>query len=171
MKFNPYADRPKVELPALRWWEQLLFWGALLAFAYMFFELWSVWDTLPPRVATHFGIDGKADGWGPRSMLLMLPSIGLGTCVLMLALSRFPQIGNYPVNVTEFNAERVYVLGRELLLVINGMITGMFVWIQHEILQGAMGGEAKLNVLIIFGITGLLMASSLVYLVRIANVK
>ncbi|MBK8229529.1 MAG: DUF1648 domain-containing protein [Candidatus Eisenbacteria bacterium] len=44
------------------------------------------WTQLPERIPTHFGASGRPDGWGGRSMLLLLPLVTLvmyGTLTLV----------------------------------------------------------------------------------------
>lgn len=55
--------------------ELLLIFIALLPYVYLAF----IWEQLPETVATHFNIEGKADGWSSKNTLLYLPAIlGLG---------------------------------------------------------------------------------------------
>ena len=35
------------------------------------FQYWSVWDQLPARMATHFGVSGQPNGWMPRETSLI----------------------------------------------------------------------------------------------------
>ena len=63
--------------------EILLILISLLSYIYLAY----IWDQLPERVATHFNIEGKADGWSSRRTLLYLPAIlGLGIYFLMLII-------------------------------------------------------------------------------------
>ena len=63
--------------------EILLILISLLPYIYLAY----IWDQLPERVATHFNIEGKADGWSSRRTLLYLPAIlGLGIYFLMLII-------------------------------------------------------------------------------------
>lgn len=45
-----------------------------------------LWDSLPEKVATHFGIDGKPDGFGAKSQLLLPICIILGTNLIVYFL-------------------------------------------------------------------------------------
>ena len=81
------------------------------------------YPNLPARIPTHFGADGQPDGFGHKSILWQL---AVGATVLygfMIWASRYPHCGNYPVKVTEENAERLYrlcaSLMREMGLVCN----------------------------------------------------
>jgi hypothetical protein len=73
------------------------------------------WNQLPAQVPTHFDASGAADAWGPRSSLLVVPTIGVLLYLLLTALSFFPQHFNYPVKVTNRNRARLHELGVSML--------------------------------------------------------
>lgn len=53
-----------------------------------------LWERLPERMATHWGLDGRADGWGGRfEGALMLPLIALGVWVMAELLPRIDPRG------------------------------------------------------------------------------
>lgn len=63
---------------------------------------------LPELIPTHFNFVGKADSYGPRSTVLVI--VGL-LCALIGAtswLSTRPQVLNFPIVVTETNAQRIF---------------------------------------------------------------
>lgn len=71
--------------------------------------LWAM-PRMPDRVATHFNFLGRADGWGPKEILWIVPgSLALLYVALTIAC-RFPHTFNYPVAITAENAERQYTL-------------------------------------------------------------
>jgi uncharacterized membrane protein len=57
---------------------------ALIPFAYLAY----VWDTLPEKVAIHFGIDGKPDHFGTKNDLFLPISIIMGTSILVYILMK-----------------------------------------------------------------------------------
>jgi len=44
------------------------------------------WERLPARIAIHWNLQGAADGWGGRAMLLEFPALMAGLAVLWLVL-------------------------------------------------------------------------------------
>ncbi len=45
--------------------------------------LYSVWNTLPETVPTHFGMDGQPNGWSDKSTLIfIIAGLGVGTYIL-----------------------------------------------------------------------------------------
>jgi len=52
------------------------------------FSFWA-YAQLPARVATHWGIDGRADGWSsPLLASLLIPAVGLVLALIFLALPK-----------------------------------------------------------------------------------
>jgi uncharacterized membrane protein len=65
--------------------ELVLWFFILLPIVY----LWSIWNSLPDRVAIHFNIHGDADGWAGKNSLLYVPvALGIGTYIVLLTISR-----------------------------------------------------------------------------------
>jgi hypothetical protein len=63
---------------------QTLTWLMWLALPLLALRYWQVWDQLPLRMATHFDINGDANGWMTRGMSLWF---ALGVTVFLLAVS------------------------------------------------------------------------------------
>jgi uncharacterized membrane protein len=55
-----------------------------------FLVLIPLWDKFPPRVAIHWGLDGKANGWADKEWgLLLLPMTNVGLALLFAVIMRF----------------------------------------------------------------------------------
>jgi uncharacterized membrane protein len=53
-----------------------------------------LWQGLPERVPTHWNLEGKADGWGPRwQAAWLLPCVSLAVVALISVL---PVLGPFP---------------------------------------------------------------------------
>ncbi len=66
------------------------------------------YSSLPDTVPTHFNGAIEPDGYGTRSSILVLSSIGSLLFIGMSILNRYPDKFNYPVKITEENAVRQY---------------------------------------------------------------
>lgn len=70
------------------------------------------WKALPPTIPTHFGSDGQIDAWGSKNTLFIIPAVSFVLYVMLSLVTwvirRRPEIGNYPVAITEDNAEAQY---------------------------------------------------------------
>jgi uncharacterized membrane protein len=103
------------------------------------------WAALPATIPTHFGIDGKPNAYGSKNSIWLLPGILLAITVAFSLLSRYPWLFNYPVTITEENAERQYHRGRVLLAVINAGLALLFVVIQWQTIQVSRGAATSLG--------------------------
>nr|WP_319489549.1 DUF1648 domain-containing protein [uncultured Caproiciproducens sp.] len=137
-------SRPKIELPYSRL-EKLIqilsFFSLLVLIGLTVFSM----IHLPGRIPTHFGASGRADGWGGKGSLLMLPVMAVILYVAMTILERFPWAYNYAVEITEENAAYQYKLGRQMLEWIKCIIIVIFLYLQWQTEQVARGLSAGLG--------------------------
>lgn len=136
--------RPKIR-PSWTGADKIL---ALIATAGVLLLLGAVpfaWQQLPERIPTHFGLSGEPDAWGGKGTLVILPIVGLILYVSMMALARVPHIYNYPVTITERNAEAQYRLGRKLLLTVNAFTTWLLACLVLEAISVALGRQGGLS--------------------------
>ena len=119
---------------------------------------------LAAPIPTHFGADGRADGWGGKGSLLMLPIMAAVLYAAMTLLERFPWIYNYPDEITGENAARQYKLGRLLLEWMKFIVIAVFLYLQWQTVRVAEGTSGGLGfwflpvfLLALFGVTGFLI--------------
>lgn len=84
------------------------------------------WNTLPDKVPTHFTFDGTADGFGSKSALIREPVIATVLFALISVAQHFPQIWNFPVQLTVENTEREYLIASILINAVKVMLTLLF---------------------------------------------
>ncbi|MBT4501429.1 MAG: DUF1648 domain-containing protein [Gemmatimonadetes bacterium] len=94
---------------------------------------------LPDAIPQHFGASGKADAWGGKGNLLVLPIVGIAMYALLTVISRYPQTWNLPFALTEENVERQYRSCRMLLSIIKVEIVWLFAYIGWRTIQTALG--------------------------------
>lgn len=85
------------------------------------------YPSLPETIPIHFNVAGKADGWGPRSAILMLVGVFTVLASAITWLSFRPHLFNYPVEVTEENAQAVYREGERTLVWVCAAMTMAYV--------------------------------------------
>ncbi len=95
--------------------------GILATLAALAFGAWALPD-LPQEVATHWGFDGKPDGWSSRSTaVFVLPVIGLGIAALLAFLPRTdPRRKNF-----ELHAGTYWLVANASLMVISAIHVGV----------------------------------------------
>ena len=77
---------------------------------------------LPDTIATHFNFFGKADGYGSKKTIFVMPGIATIIAIILAFLSQIPHQFNYLVTITEANAESQYRGGRMILFVIGLLV-------------------------------------------------
>jgi hypothetical protein len=130
--------RPVLDLPPSRL-EIVLRVLVVAGIAVCALQLVLAWDALPARVPIHFGVTGRPDRYGSKSVLLILPAVAVALTLLLTLVARFPQSFNYPVRVTPENAPRLYRQGRLLLAWLNVLVVWLFAAIEHQTVEIALG--------------------------------
>ena len=85
-----------------------------------------LWHRLPEQIPAHYNMSGAIDGYGGRSVLLIMPLIGLLTDLTVEISSRFPKSWNAGVRITVLNRARVYRVLRDLLADLRIACAAMF---------------------------------------------
>jgi len=100
-------ERPRMKIPLtttdkaveiIGWLGLLTLWALVI----------SSYSNLPDTIPTHFNIAGKADGFGGRTNMLIIPLIATILFVGMTILNKFPHVFSYPTKITRENALRQY---------------------------------------------------------------
>jgi uncharacterized membrane protein len=106
-----------------------------LALALLWFLVLINYARLPDTIPTHFNAAGKADDFGNKSSILLLPVTGTIFFIIMTILCRFPHKLNYPANITIENARRLYTNATRMLRYLKLIIALMFSWIILKTVQ------------------------------------
>jgi uncharacterized membrane protein len=152
------TSRPKLDIPfgAV---ERTLNAAAALGLFFDAYLLWRFWSILPDRLPTHYDFAGKPDAWGGKETLVILPLVSLFFFIIFVILERFPRIYNYPVVITEENAERQYRLARSLLTWINFSIIWFFAYMEWRTILVALGRADGLGIAAILVFMLMIMGS------------
>lgn len=121
----------------------------VLIFGMIVFALWA-WPRLPGQIPTHFGIDGAADAWSPKTLgswfqlpgLCLLTVLGIGWS--RKVLYRKPNWVNLPdktslADLPEIAREPVVDMLSGFLAIIQTEILVIFALIQMSTYRTAMG--------------------------------
>lgn len=135
-------DRPKIKLtltPA----DQLIEISGWL----VLFLLWGLviynYSSLPQIIPIHFDGSGKANGFGSKSTLFLLPIIGTFLFIGLTVLNKHPHIFNYPVAINTENALKQYINATRMLRYVKLIILVIFsaiVWMTHSTVAGKTNG-------------------------------
>lgn len=70
---------------------------------------------LPDIIPTHFNDSGKADNYGNKSGIFILPVLATILYLGLTQLSRHPRIFNYPLRITVDNARQQYTIATRMI--------------------------------------------------------
>lgn len=124
------------------------------------------YPTLPERVPSHYDALGQPDSYSSKSKLIILVGIGIFLYALLTVISRFPHIFNYPVNITETNAESQYVNSVRMLRYIKLVIICQFTYIVYASIMIALGTQATLGVAFLPVSLAFLFGVMIIFIVR-----
>lgn len=107
-------ERPKIDL---HWntTDKALETLGWLGLFFVWFYLWLNYAELPERIPTHYNFIGKADAYGDKANIIVLPLISTVVFIGLTFLNKFPHIFNYPKEITESNALHQYTLATRLI--------------------------------------------------------
>ena len=113
----------------------LLFWVCYLA---------ANWSSLPEEVPKTFGFSGKPGALGSRSVLWVLPGVGILVYIALTVASRLTRLHSFPIEVTPENASELYAFSRRLINLSKLAVIAAFGYIEWKMLQTARGNAEGL---------------------------
>jgi uncharacterized membrane protein len=110
----------------------------------------ALWDQLPDRMPLHFGIDGRPDSWGAKTIIswFLLPAIATGLTILIHVVAsliiRRPEFINMPdkkrfLELPPEQRVRVIMVMQGLLQWVGVMLNVTFLIIQFGSYRAAVG--------------------------------
>jgi uncharacterized membrane protein len=139
---------------------ELLGWMAIIG-------LWVLiignYSELPEKIPTHFNYAGKVDAYGNKVNVLILPIIASVLFVGLTILNQFPQLFNYPVTITEANAEKQYKAATKLLRYLKLIIVFVFGMIAFVTLKEARANSEAYYVWLLPLVLGMLFIPIISY--------
>jgi uncharacterized membrane protein len=166
MNFKKERPDIKIKRTAIDWAMEFIAFSFLMILIVLPIVYYGI---LPETVPVHFNGAGQPDGYGSKNTLLILPMAGLFVYLLLTVIEAFPQVYNFPVEITPENAASQYGLATRLIRILKMVILIIFSFISYQTIRTASGaaeglGKAFLPIflLITFGVI-------LVYLVSALN--
>jgi len=105
---------------------------------------------LPAEIPIHFGAGGKADSFGPKLILWLIPAINLALFYGLEATTKTSyKWFNYPVNITEENAARQHEIALQLIATTRLVVCLMLSSIAYSIVKTALADEGMINMWIV----------------------
>jgi uncharacterized membrane protein len=101
---------------------------------------------LPDTIPTHFNLKGEVDGYGNKSEILYLPVLATILVTLLSYLSKYPQIFNYPVKITQENASFQHKNAVNMIGTLKFSLVIVFSLITYMSYRNALNGYEKSNI-------------------------
>jgi len=101
------------------------------------------YSILPEIIPIHFNGAGKADGFGNKTHIFVLPIISSLLFIGFTILNKSPHIFNYPSQITKENALRQYTNATRMMRVLKLVIVllfGLIVFREIQIVNGNANG-------------------------------
>ncbi len=128
--------KPKIN-PPLQTIDIIIEGLAAICIIYLITQLIMEYPGLNQKVPTHFGANGMPDAWGNKSSLLVLPIVAMVLYAGLTVLNRFPHLFNYPLTITEQNAEKQYQYAKTMISALKFTTIGLFLYIQLQTINVA----------------------------------
>jgi len=122
---------------------ELIGWFALLT---TWIVVVSSYSNLPDTIPIHYNAVGKADGFGNKINILILPLVATILFVGMTVANKFPHIFNYPVKITEENAFRQYTNATRMMRFLKLILVVIFGLIAFKTTQSTSGNSSELGI-------------------------
>ena len=162
-------EKPKIN-PPLRRLDQLFEALSILCVIYMVAQLIFEYPGLTETVPTHFGASGSPDAWGNKTSLLILPLVGIIMYAGLTVLNFYPYIFNFPVQITEKNAEKQYQLAKSLISTLKFMVIVLFLYIQIQTINVAKELQPGLGVnFLIIALIGTFLPIIIYFILSLKN--
>lgn len=130
-----------------------------------------IWSEIPEIIPTHFGFSGTPDAFGNKRSLFIIVVIAIVLHLLLAVLSKFPEYYNYPFQITEKNAEPLYKIGRQTMLIIDLEISFFLSVLTWQNVQAAMSEIQEMNGGFLFLFLGVIFLTIIIEIVKMNKFK
>ncbi len=104
------------------------------------------YNNLPEQIPIHYNGIGEVDNYSKKSSIFLLPIIGTFLFIILTLISKNPENFNYPVEITEQNAESQYRNSVKMMRIMKIIVIILFFLIDFKTIQTAMGTSEGLGV-------------------------
>ena len=158
-------DRPKIEVKTTKLSlisDIIGTIGVIFLIAYTLYYL----GKLPQTIPVHFNIRGEADGFGSKYTIILFPIIATFLHTIFFFIKKLPHTYNYPVKITQKNAEYQYKLAMNLIHLVRISVIGLFGFIEWQMIEVSLGNQKDLGMFVIPAFVILLIGSIIVYFIK-----
>ena len=151
--------------------EKLCLSASIALAAGMFIYVFTLWDSLPQKLPTHFDFSGQADAWGGKESIWLLPTIYLGMVMTSLFIRKFPERMRIPLKQTGEQKRRTTVLALEMVSILNLQLGLMFIYIIDSSVHGDQSSGYTLGTWFVPMVLFVTLGTIAIYFVRMRSPK
>jgi len=142
-----------------------------LILAFLWVMIFLNYADLPDTIPTHFNAAGKADDYGSKSTIFMLPVIATILYGGMTRLNLFPHIFNFPMKITAENALAQYTNSTQMMRYVKLVIVFLFTIVVFKTIQTATGKSDGLGFWFLPLVLVLVLTPVIFFLIRFYRTK
>ncbi|MFL9834907.1 DUF1648 domain-containing protein [Chryseobacterium terrae] len=105
-----------------------------------------IYKKLPEKIPTHFDLEGKPDNFGKKKFAFFMPVLSALFYVLFFFITKHPETGNFPFEITEVNQEMQFLIMIFLLKWLLFLVLLMFLNIQDYTIRYSLNSNSKARV-------------------------
>jgi uncharacterized membrane protein len=129
------------------------------------------YSNLPETIPTHFNAAGQVDQYGSKGTIFILPAIGMILFLGLSLLNMFPQIFNYPKNITIENAQRQYTNATRMIRYLKFAIALIFSLLVYLTSQAATDASKGIGFLFLPILLGLFIIPLIFFVLKAFKTK
>jgi uncharacterized membrane protein len=158
----------KIELTATDKIVEILGWTLIFAIWVLTITSYS---KLPDTIPIHYNGSGQADGFSGKDNIFILPIVATVLFTGLTILNKFPNVFNYPTNITKDNALRQYTNATRLIRYLKLMIVIIFGLISYQTIRNANGQTEGLGAWFLPLTMGLIFIPLIYFIVKSFKLK
>lgn len=128
------------------------------------------YSQLPAEIATHFNLAGDPDGVSGKWLVCALAGAQLFLYLLLSTVQRFPELHNYPIEITKANAAELHACSRGMILTLKLALNCIFTFLTIQTIRIGLGEARTLSAWFAFTAVGAAFAIVLFYLLRVFQI-
>lgn len=105
-----------------------------------------VFKKLPEKIPTHFDFEGKPDSFSGKRFIYFLPILSLIFYIAFYFITRNPESGNFPVEITRANDETQFFIMILLMKWLLFLVVLLFLNLQDYTIRYSFNADSKARV-------------------------
>jgi uncharacterized membrane protein len=157
-------DRPKIKLE-LTIADKIIELVGWISIVLVWIFTTTHFNQIPDIIPIHFNGAGQADGFGGKATIFTLPIISTLLFLLLTWLNNFPQLFNFPTNITKENALQQYIFATRLIRYTKVIVVVIFGMIEFKTIQNVNGKADGLGIWFLPIAIGMIFIPLIVYVI------